>query len=195
MPMEMNDFFNIHAENWDENCKEPNHIRAAIATLAGATSTSKVLDIACGTGVMIPSLLALNVKEILGIDRAEKMVEIAREKFCNQPNVEIICNDLMEFKETGFDIALMYNAYPHFLDKAKMLGHVARLLEPGGRFTVAHGTGREGINKCHGNVPSNISVKLMAAKEEAKQFEPWFDVDIVLDTPYCYMISGIVKKY
>ncbi|MHC1747672.1 MAG: class I SAM-dependent methyltransferase [Cellulosilyticaceae bacterium] len=193
--MEMTNFFNIHAKHWDENCKEPDTVRAAIASLSGATEKSKVLDIACGTGIMIPLFLDLNVHKLVGIDLAEKMVAIAKEKFCTQPNVKIICQDLMTFQETDFDIALMYNAYPHFLDKAAMIEQVASLLQPNGRFTVAHGVGRDCINKCHENVPSNISTKLLPAKEEAKQFESWFDVDIILDTPYCYMISGVVKKY
>lgn len=192
--MEMIDFFNKHAEHWDDDYKEHDPIRAAVAALCGAKENSKVLDIACGTGVMFSELLRLNVGQLVGIDIADKMVEKARSKFVDAPNLRVECGNILEFNEEGFDVALMYNAYPHFLDKEAMIEHVSKRLLPNGRFTVVHGAGRQIINNCHGNVPSDISVKLMAAKEEAKRFEPWFNVDVIFDTPYFYMISGTVKE-
>lgn len=192
--MEMIDFFNKHAEHWDDKIKEHDPIREAVAALCGAGENSKVLDIACGTGVMFPELLKLNIKELVGIDIADKMVEVARKKFSKTSNLRIECKNLFEFEEGGFDIALMYNAYPHFINKEAMIEKVAKLLVQGGRFTVVHGAGRQVINHCHGNVPSDISVKLGEAKEEAKHFEKWFNIDVTFDTPYFYMISGTVKK-
>lgn len=188
--MKIVEFFNEHAEHWDDDYTEYNIIRTAIANLSGAGQGSRVLDIACGTGVMFPEMLKLNIQELVGIDISNKMVEVAQKKFADKENVRVICKDLLEFNEENFDVAIMYNAYPHFLNKEATIEQVAKLLGPKGRFTVAHGAGRQVINQCHGNVPSEISTELRPAVEEAKKFEPWFNVDIICDTPYAYIISG-----
>lgn len=193
--MNMINYFNREAEHWDDNYKEFDLIRSAVATLCGATVHSKVLDVACGTGVMFPDLLKLNIDKLVGIDISDKMVEIARKKFLNEDKISVVCKNLMEFNENNFDVVLMYNAYPHFIDKSAMIEHISKLLGPKGRFTVVHGAGRDIINQCHDNIPKNISTKLMAAKNEAKKFEPWFDIDVIFDTPQFYMISGIVKNH
>lgn len=42
-----------------------------------------------------------------------------------------------------FDRIVIYNAYPHFIEKEKLVKKVEELLNPGGRFVVAHGACRE----------------------------------------------------
>lgn len=191
--METINFFNSRADKWDDNKKKQDVIRTAIVTLTGIKENHKVLDIACGTGVMTPELLKLNPKEIVGIDISDKMIEIAKSKFVNENRVKFVCEDLLEFKEDNFDVALMYNAYPHFLDKDAMLKKIVKILAPKGRFIIAHGAGKDAINKHHGNVPKNICTELLSAKEEVSRLEGYFEIDIIIDTPYAYMISGIMK--
>lgn len=142
---------------------------------------------------MEPELLPLGVAEIVGIDLAENMIACAREKFADEARVRFVAGDLLEFEDAPFHAALMYNAYPHFPDKAVVLAKVASLLLPGGRFTVAHGMGRGTINAHHNDTASKVSVGLGPAVEEAAAWEPWFRVDTLVDRPDIYVISGVLK--
>lgn len=187
------DFFNSKAEVWDENHKGKNDLVPVIAKLSGAGEESRVLDIACGTGVMIDDLLKLNVKEIVAIDISDKMANIAKEKYLDESRVKVICTDLLEFNENGFDIAVMYNAYPHFLEKHKVIKHIHKILNENGRFIIAHGAGKDIINGCHKKINTDISTKLLSANEEAEKLKDYFNIDIIIDTPYLYVVSGTAK--
>lgn len=192
--MDMAEFFNEHAEKWDDGYKEYDPVRYSLAALSGINKNSSVLDIACGTGVMFNEYLKLNAASIVGIDLSKNMADIAAEKFKAYKNIKVMCRDIMEFNDGKFDTAVMFNAYPHFIDKKKIIKHVAELLNDGGRFTVAHNMGRSHLNYHHKNMQKDLWTELLPAAEEAKNFEQWFDIDIICDTPYFYMISGIIKQ-
>ena len=186
-------FFNQRAAQWDDDLPAILPARGAIAVLSGTKPGANVLDIACGTGVMEPELLSLGAASIVGIDIAENMIARAQEKFSESDPIQFYAVDLLEFTGGPFDLALMYNAYPHFSDKSAVLQKVASLLSPGGRFTVAHGMGRHAVNAHHSGVASKVSVGLGPACDEAARWEPWFLVDAVVDTQDLYLISGTVK--
>ena len=190
---EIREFFNARAESWDADIPAVLPSRSAAAVLSGAKPGVRLLDIACGTGVMEPELFALGVTEIVGIDLAEKMIARAREKFAGDSRVHFVAGNLLDYTSAPFHCALMYNAYPHFPDKAALLEKVASLLLPGGRFTVAHGAGRDKINAHHQSGASHVSVGLGPAREEAAAWAPWFQVDTLADRPDIYVISGVVR--
>ena len=57
MNEKMISFFNDKAEGWDSNRDDKNSSIPIIAGLMGANENSKVLDIACGTGIMFDELI------------------------------------------------------------------------------------------------------------------------------------------
>ena len=61
------------------------------------TKDKDVLDVACGTVVMIDYYLNREVGSIMGIDLSDKMCDIARDKLKNNKNVTIICEDIEEY--------------------------------------------------------------------------------------------------
>lgn len=187
------EFFNARADKWDEDVPAVLPSRSAAAVIAGAKPGMRMLDIACGTGVMTAELLALGVSEIVAIDFAEKMIERAKAKFENEPKARFVAGDFLTYQDEPFDAAIMYNAYPHFADKPAVLRTAAGLLKPGARFTVAHGAGRQVINSHHHEAAQSVSVGLGPAKEEAAVWSEWFDVDVLVDTPHIYVISGTKK--
>lgn len=188
---QVKDFFNECAADWDTRGKACPEKQQAIVTLAGLQPGAKVADIACGTGVMLPALLACNPSDILGIDLSEQMIAAARQKF-NGTCAHFVVADLFDVTEQEFDLALIYNAYPHFPDKARLVRHVYGMLKPGGRLMIAHGASREQVNGVHGGkTVSTISWPLLAAEEEAKELRDYFTVDIIADTSQIYIISGI----
>ncbi len=187
-------FFDHMADTWDEeNWIDANKI-AAIVTLAGIRKSARVIDIACGTGVLFPELLSRNPSLLLGVDLSDRMIERAREKY-SDPRLRLLASDLFQVKETGFDAAIIFNAYPHFGEKKALAVQAEKLLTPGGRLTVAHGGGRQIINGCHtGEAVSRISWPLRPASEEAAEFSDFFEIDMIVDSPEIYLFSGTKKE-
>ncbi|SCN89795.1 uncharacterized protein FFB20_08567 [Fusarium fujikuroi] len=63
-----------------------NHTISSIAALKPLTSDSKILDNACGTGIVTVIILKSGINpEIHTFDVAENMVSIARERFSAHP--------------------------------------------------------------------------------------------------------------
>lgn len=184
-------YFNALAAGWDAHCAPGAGVLESVAFLCGARPGLRVLDIACGTGVMFPALLNQGVESLVGVDIADAMTAVARTKFAADPRVDIRCMDILALESEPFHAALLYNAYPHFLDKNALFAKVCALLLPGGRFTVAHGMGREALNAHHGHVPPSVCAPLAPARQEAASWERWFRVDMLCDSPGFYMISGV----
>lgn len=184
------EYFNSLAERWDGICHHDPHKISAIVTLAGVKPGDRVLDIACGTGIMTAPLLARNPREVLGVDFAQKMIEKATEKF-QDTRIRFAASDFFDLSDKGFDVAVLYSGYPHFTEKDRLAAHMAALLKQGGRFVIAHSESREAINRHHSGSAKSVSQTLRSAHEEALYFEPFFAIDILVDTQDIYVISGI----
>mgnify|MGYP000683580276 CR=1 FL=1 len=115
-------FFDERAGEWDAGMVRSDEKIGRILDNAKVTAGSHVLDIACGTGVLIGDYLRRNVESVTAVDISPEMVRIAREKF-PQENVRFVCGDA----ETtplgeGFDAIVIYNAFPHFPDSPPAAG-------------------------------------------------------------------------
>ena len=90
-----------------------------------------------------------------------------------------------------FDAVVIYNAYPHFFEKAALVEKVYRLVKTDGRFVVAHGSGRDVINRHHEAVAAGVSCGLRAASEESALWADKFEIEALVDTPGFYAFSGV----
>ena len=186
-------YFNERADSWDESgCSGESRVQDSVLSLVDLKPGDTVLDLGCGTGVMIPCYLAAKAGRIVAVDVSEKMIERAREKFGTEPSVELRVSDALLFDEgERFDAAVIYNAYPHFFEKAALAEKVYRLVKPGGRFVVAHGSGRDVINRHHDAVAAGVSCGLRAASEESALWADKFEIEALVDTPGFYAFSGV----
>lgn len=188
----MKQFFDARAAGWDAHCVLPDasSLRALFCA-AGVQGGLRVLDIGCGTGVLFPALLETSPALVHGIDLSGEMAKRAREKHPD-PRAHVFVEDFYTFSpDTRYDIAVSYNAYPHFTDKARFVQKLRSLLAPNGRFFVLHNGGHARINTCHsGGEAERISIPLLPCAEEAKHFEPFFRIDMQIDTEACYLLSG-----
>lgn len=187
---EIIDFFNSQAVHWDENMIRNDEIICKILDNAGVSEGKDILDVACGTGVLIPDYLARKVKSVTAIDIAPEMVKIARQKF-GQENVQILCGDVetAEFDRT-FDCIIVYDAFPHFSEPENLIKVLAGHLKPGGTITVAHGMSREKIDRHHSGSAKRVSLDLMEADELAELFEPELRVTVKLSDDRMYQVVG-----
>ncbi|MBR0025547.1 MAG: class I SAM-dependent methyltransferase [Clostridia bacterium] len=184
-------FFDSMAESWDASTEYDPAKTAAMLKIAGVPENARILDVACGTGVLFPELLAFKPAYLRAIDLSPEMVRAAKAKF---PEIHVTAEDFYTFPESGFDVITLYNAYPHFLDKDTFAKAALRILKPGGRLIIFHGAGRNVINGCHkGESVSKISMGLYPVEEEAAKLAPYFAIDTMVDREHLYLLSGKVR--
>ena len=183
-------FFDKLAPCWDESNLRNEEVIAEILQKGGIGKNVKVLDVACGTGVLFPDYKKLGA-DVTGIDISPEMVNVAREKF---PDINVLCGDAASFDfEETFDAVMIYNAFPHFINAQKLIESLAGNLRVGGRFSVAHGISEKELEKCHSGSAKKISVPLVKKEVLAEMMSPWFEVDVLMSDERMYMGSGVKK--
>jgi demethylmenaquinone methyltransferase / 2-methoxy-6-polyprenyl-1,4-benzoquinol methylase len=95
---------------------------------------SRTLDVATGTGDLAIAL-AERGAAVVGIDFAEKMLEIARRK---APGIEFRTGNALalDFPDDEFDAATVGFGARNFDDLQQGLSEMARVVKPGGRVVV-----------------------------------------------------------
>ncbi len=109
-----------------------------MAAAAGVEPNQRVLDVACGTGVLARAL-AERVKPggtATGLDINEGMLAVARRK---APGIDWRhgAAEALPFDDAGFDAVVSQFGLMFFHDRAKAIGEMLRVLRPGGRLAVA----------------------------------------------------------
>jgi len=112
----------------------------SIVKAAGATYQDRVLDVACGTGVVVFSL-AKTAKEVIGLDLTGEMLQKARKQRHEQgiANVhfELGEAEALPFEDGAFDVTVCRMSVHHFSEPAKSMAEMARVTRPGGRVVIA----------------------------------------------------------
>jgi len=98
----------------------------------------KILDIGCGTGTMAAKLAEKFPKaEIVGLDLAPGMVELAKTKVAN-PKVTFLTGDgeALSFPNASFDLVVSTSSL-QWMECCQVFKEVRRVLKPGGAFYFA----------------------------------------------------------
>jgi demethylmenaquinone methyltransferase/2-methoxy-6-polyprenyl-1,4-benzoquinol methylase len=150
----------------------------------------RILDVACGTGVLFPDYLARDVANLTAVDISPEMVRIAAGKY-DDPRVQVCCGDVetMDFDEK-FDCIVIYNAFPHFPEPARLIETLSRLLNPGGTLTVAHGMSRAAIDRHHEGRASKVSVGLIHEDALAAIFRRHLKLTVKISNDRMYQVTG-----
>ncbi len=187
---EVIDFFDRLAPDWDANLVRNESVIALILDNANVSEGKDVLDVACGTGVLIGDYLARGAASVTAIDISGEMARRAREKY-EGPRVRILCGDA-EAEDFGqrFDCIVVYNAFPHFPEPARLIRRLTSLLKPGGTLTVAHGMSREKIDAHHLGSAQFVSNGLMHAETLAAIFAESLKVTTIIEDDDMYQVAG-----
>ena len=181
-------FFDRCAPFWDEDMVRNEAVISTILDNAGIRAGIDVLDVACGTGVLFPDYLKRGVASLTAIDISPEMAKLARQKF---PQVKVLCGDAEQTEfEKQVDAIVIYNAFPHFPEPARLIERLAKWVKPGGRLSVAHGMSRDKLVQHHSGSASRVSIDLPEAHELAQLFAPWFDVDIIIFNDAMSQVCG-----
>ena len=183
-------FFDSLAPEWDSRMVIDEEIIEKILKNADICKGNRVLDVACGTGVMIPFYLGKKVSSVTGIDISPKMCEIAEKKF-DTDQVRIICGNALTYDfDQHFDRIIVYNAFPHFDDPELLIHRLSELLDQDGILSIAHGMNREKILKHHENV-KEVSKGLPEIDELKEMMEKELDVTVTVSDDRMYQAVGI----
>ena len=187
-------FFNSMAPTWDGETIIDDDETKQILDFADIKENHAVLDIACGTGVLLPYYLKRNVKKVTGVDISPEMIRIAKEKFASEEKVRFICADT-ERLETNerYDRVMIYNAFPHFENPQNIIRKAAELLCESDRLTVAHNMGIEQLNAHHSKGASKVSVGMIDTDKMEELFSVLFTVDVKIQKENMYVVSGVKK--
>lgn len=113
-----------------------------IAARVEAGEGSRILDLGCGTGNIV-ALLRESFPEamVCGVDPADRMVELASDRFRTDEKVEIWRGEgtKIPFLSEHFDYVVSNLALHHVLPELRLLcaAEVARALKPGGRLVYS----------------------------------------------------------
>jgi ubiquinone/menaquinone biosynthesis C-methylase UbiE len=184
-------YFNRCAPTWDAETIRSDEKINAILDAGGISQGVRVLDVACGTGVLFPDYLQRDVGLVVGVDIAPEMAKIAAEKY-RDPRIRVVCADIQEFTfPDPFDCVMIYDAFPHFSEPDKLVAHLSTCLVDGGRLTIAHSMSRDQIDAFHDEVgAAAVSVDLVHEDILAKILSPYFLVDTVVADDEKYIVSG-----
>lgn len=181
----MKEFFDNIAFDWDRRSNHE-YIEDIIRKI-NINKNSKILDVACGTGILEEYLLKYNPREILGVDISKNMIEIAKGK--NKDNkVKYLCEDIFNIDTGKWDFIIVFNAFPHFIDKEKFLKHLSKLLNKCGRLIICHNFSRKSINKIHENISESISSQLISGKELIEISPKSLKEELVIDNEKIYIV-------
>ena len=100
----------------------------------------KALDIATRDGAFAKEMYAGfgSCKEIVALDRFDKMFEKGREKCADMP-VNFVIGDAchMDFEDNTFDVVGIGNSLHHIPDLAALLAEMKRVVKPGGLIILS----------------------------------------------------------
>jgi ubiquinone/menaquinone biosynthesis C-methylase UbiE len=162
--MKSENFWSGMAKNYDKHVlrKYRDAYRDTIEkSRAYLSAADTVLDVGCGSGIITVEL-ADHVKEIVAVDTAEKMIEVAAGKTKNASiqNIRYAVTDIFDTRwENGaFDAVMVFNVLCYIKNLKPFLMRVDRLLKPGGVFLSAtdcngeHRTAAAGIRSILGRI-------------------------------------------
>jgi len=128
---------------------------------AAMAAGPRVLDVGCGTGKQLLAMQrAFPNARLAGLDRFRGMLAIARRRV---PAATLVHGDgaALPFGDARFDYLCNQFAYHHLPDKPQLVAEIARVLKPGGRFSL--------FNIDPHNMPGWIYYRFFPACWEADQ--------------------------
>jgi len=120
------DVYEAFMGRWSE------HLASPFLALANVAPGGRVLDVACGTGVLSKALAEAGA-HVVGVDASEGYLQGARRRR-SHPNIEYELGDIrrMRFEENVFDAALSTLALDVIPEIEEVVAEMKRVTRPGG---------------------------------------------------------------
>jgi ubiquinone/menaquinone biosynthesis C-methylase UbiE len=196
--MSKREFFDRHAACWDE--QYDHNVASQIEELVQRFDLKEgktVLDVGCGTGVLLPHLLK-KVKEkglLFALDFSWNMI-IKAKKNKSKMGIHFINAQVeaLPIKDLTIDYVTCLDTFAHVSDQKKAVGEMGRALKKGGKLFIAHTLGKKelaeyhrsaGVEVEHDTIPEEDKLREMMKNAGLKDIE-------IIDQPNLYL--ALAKK-
>jgi ubiquinone/menaquinone biosynthesis C-methylase UbiE len=106
-------------------------VRALLHELAQTTSGERLLDLGCGTGLVLDLAHDL-FRDLDGIDITQEMLEMVKQR--KNVTTQLAGGEELPFADASFDAVTAYSVLHHIEDLSKVFREIRRTLKPGGFF-------------------------------------------------------------
>lgn len=132
------EFFASAAGQWDRLREDLFGRASYLHALPGLLDPEWIVgDLGCGTG-QVAAALAPFVKQVIAVDRSNDMLDAARRRARDLPNVDVRRGELeaLPIQDAALDAATLLLVLHHLPSPAEALAEAARVLKPGGRLLI-----------------------------------------------------------
>ena len=169
-PHKIQKMFDNIAKNYDKlndiiSFGMQKRIKQKCIKLLNINTKTKLLDLCTGTGDLISMA---NVKDSIGVDFSEKMLEIARVKHPNYNFINTNCS-VLPFDDNSFDIITMGFGLRNIENREQVLKEIYRVLKPNGEFLQLDFGNKNFIGKIFEILIPNL-VKFTSADKNAYEY-------------------------
>ena len=185
-------YFNELAARWDSFESIPDAATKISEYIKRSTHPrpERILDIGCGTGILVPFLIQMNPETqlIVEFDFAEEMLKENAGKFTD-PRIIQVHGDARDlpFVVPAFDIILCFNTFPHLGEPRDVLKQLFCCLRTAGILTIGHMSASHDLNNFHGSLDAPVNMDhLLPASDMGKILE---------ELGYCHLVTEEEKDW
>lgn len=191
--LSMEEFFDNLSESWDKNEKSSQDELRSFLSFLDIKNGEKVLDLGCGTGIITNLLFEKSNEKVIGMDLSSKMIQKAKEKHTNNKSLSFINANFLEYNfDSKFDYIVIFNAYPHFVDREKFKISILKALKTNGKLAIIHNFSRKELEICHSNCPNQFSRSIEESLQEFEIYKPELNLIYFKEDEHSY--KAILKR-
>ncbi len=153
-----------------------------------------VLDVGCGSGVLVPHILKRLGAEgrLWELDYAEKMITVNRRLHADE-RITFVVADIHNagLKTDSLDLVLCFSCFPHFDDKPEAMRRITGALKKNGCVAIAHFLSSSELNEHHKNTAAVMQSHMPGPDEIKRLFtEAGLKLTCFTDQPGFFLAMG-----
>jgi ubiquinone/menaquinone biosynthesis C-methylase UbiE len=121
------------------------HWNEVLCQIGGIPAGAKVIDLGCGTGILVPELVAKHY-QVIGLDLSFDMLKVSGQ---NSDELSRVCGDgcALPFTSSSIDAIFCRGSIHHFSDLQLAFQEIIRVLKPGGYLIFSEPSNDSVLNR------------------------------------------------